>query len=462
MSLNSLQYENKKKFISGFYDNFINSNEREQYSLLNEMVKNVEMKNSIDFYRPALNRYFVIINDVLDKIENKESVDYKKIICLGTQYWEILYGETDNREKYRIILIGEIGECQNAEKYVNDKVCDIVGYAFPSEMFPKRNDIDYFIVCGEIKNIAQTDRRIIRWDLIRFCFWGISPEAAYMRVKLEKQRCIKGAVTGLSYEQVGINWERLDRNLCCLASPSQDLFVDYKKFVWLHKTFGNHLKYCVIGMTDYALWYDLSLSRGKIRMLSSYDMIKDVHNFHDFDKLLIMWDEYKNVLGDLLIDNYSELEYIENFQPEKKLVPNTDQYVECDSNREKDIEEIKRIFSKPYEKTFIENKGILEAFLTYLKMNNIKALLYFPPFPDIFKRNIGSIMQKRTHNVINEFQKKYNFDILDLTYDKGFSDELFCDWSHLNAEGANLATEKINCYMDKIWGKSDCEKIDER
>jgi len=27
---------------------------------------------------------------------------------------------------------------------------------------------------------------------------------------------------------------------------------------------------------------------------------------------------------------------------------------------------------------------------------------------------------------------------------------------------ANLATEKINCYMDKIWGKSDCEKIDER
>lgn len=55
MSLNSLQYENKKKFISGFYDNFINSNEREQYSLLNEMVKNVEMKNSIDFYRPALN-----------------------------------------------------------------------------------------------------------------------------------------------------------------------------------------------------------------------------------------------------------------------------------------------------------------------------------------------------------------------------------------------------------------------
>ena len=191
-------------------------------------------------------------------------------------------------------------------------------------------------------------------------------------------------------------------------------------------------------MTDYALWYDLSLSRGKIRMLSSYDMIKDVHNFHDFDKLLIMWDEYKNVLGDLLIDNYSELEYIENFQPEKKLVPNTDQYVECDSNREKDIEEIKRIFSKPYEKTFIENKGILEAFLTYLKMNNIKALLYFPPFPDIFKRNIDSIMQKRTHNVINEFQKKYNFDILDLTYDKGFSDELFCDWSHLNAEGANL------------------------
>lgn len=48
MSLNSLQYENKKKFILEFCDNFINSNEREKYLLLNEMVKNVEMKNSID------------------------------------------------------------------------------------------------------------------------------------------------------------------------------------------------------------------------------------------------------------------------------------------------------------------------------------------------------------------------------------------------------------------------------
>ena len=91
VSLNSLQYENKKKFILEFCDNFRNSNEREKYLLLNEMVKNVEMKNSIDFYRPALNRYFVIINDVLDKIENKERVDYKKIICLLFYYSNIYY-----------------------------------------------------------------------------------------------------------------------------------------------------------------------------------------------------------------------------------------------------------------------------------------------------------------------------------------------------------------------------------
>ena len=49
----------------------------------------------------------------------------------------------------------------NAEKYINTVVCHIVGYAFPNKMFLERNDIDYYIICGDLKNITETDRRII-------------------------------------------------------------------------------------------------------------------------------------------------------------------------------------------------------------------------------------------------------------------------------------------------------------
>ena len=146
-----------------------------------------------------------------------------------------------------------------------------------------------------------------------------------------------------------------------------------------------------------------------------------------------------------------EVEYEENVHPEKSFELRTGKYAESESDREGDVKEIKRLFAKPYEETFLENKSILQEFFEYLKKNKIRTLVYFPPFPDIFKKNTDITMKRRTRNVIREFQKKYNFDVLDLTEDDDFSDEFFCDWSHLNWLGANLATEKINAYMNKIW-----------
>jgi len=53
--------------------------------------------------------------------------------------------------------------------------------------------------------------------------------------------------------------------------------------------------------------------------------------------------------------------------------------------------------------------------------------------------------------LLGSLKEKYKFDILDLTYDEDFTDDLFCDCSHLNDAGADLVTDKINSYMEKIW-----------
>lgn len=152
-----------------------------------------------------------------------------------------------------------------------------------------------------------------------------------------------------------------------------------------------------------------------------------------------------------MIKDYNELEYEHSFHPEKVYIPNYNKYTECNSNRKKDLEEIKHLFSKPYEKTFIENKQILTVFLKYLTLNKIKTLIYFPPFPKIFRENTEISMKRTTRNFIFELQDLYHFNILDLTDDPDFTDDLFFDWCHLNAVGADLATEKLNSYMNKIW-----------
>lgn len=60
-----------KNLISDFKSKFIKYDEREKYLLLCEMVKKVEPKQTETFYRPMLNRFTVIMNEILDQIEKK-------------------------------------------------------------------------------------------------------------------------------------------------------------------------------------------------------------------------------------------------------------------------------------------------------------------------------------------------------------------------------------------------------
>ena len=67
-----------KKIISNFKSKFIKYDKRDQYLLLSEMVKKVEPKQEESFYRPVLNKFAVIMNEVLDQIE-KEVLTEQKI-----------------------------------------------------------------------------------------------------------------------------------------------------------------------------------------------------------------------------------------------------------------------------------------------------------------------------------------------------------------------------------------------
>ncbi len=90
-----------------------------------------------------------------------------------------------------------------------------------------------------------------------------------------------GVVCGMSYEQKGIEYESLEHRLMCLAGPSQDIYTDYYRFMWAYNEIVNiqnrKIEYCVIGMNDYRLWWDLSLGTQSLRMLGFYPQIKKIH-----------------------------------------------------------------------------------------------------------------------------------------------------------------------------------------
>jgi len=50
--------------------------------------------------------------------------------------------------------------------------------------------------------------------------------------------------------------------------------------------------------------------------------------------------------------------------------------------------------------TFKENMGILERFMKFLYLHNIKVLVYIPPFPDIFNEFTSIEMRETTLKVL--------------------------------------------------------------
>lgn len=319
---------------------------------------------------------------------------------------------------------------------------------------------DYIIICGdisenELKGLEKT--KVIRFDFIRLCAWKISPESAYLDMALRRKikDGIEGAVTGLSYQQRGIHFEKLEKKLACLAAPSQDLFVDFHKFVWLYNQAAQkqeRIKYCIIGMDFYRLWYDLSLSSQRERMLCFYQYSESMHHNHEWDAWLKNYHEDFNICGQLMVEDYMEKDYCNCFHPQRVEWDRTSEYKADEKTYQADCQKIKTLFNKPYPATFEENRKILRDFLEFLKACDIKTLVFIPPFPKVFNDFTDPNMKKTTLEALEGLKNTYQFDMLDLSSHKLFEENrYFADYNHLNSRGADLVTEMLNDYMRQNW-----------
>lgn len=369
----------------------------------------------------------------------------------------------DETLKYQVWLAGQKKDCEDVCNILNNQKVHICGF---SEGISDADDkYDYIIMCSNIAKPEILEKikksKIIRYDFMKHCAYDISPESAYLDRKLRKKAAaggLEGVVTGLSYHERGIIFDKLDKNMVCLATPGQDLFLDYHNFLWFYrKTLSRQetFKYCIIGMDFYRLWYDLSLSpENRHRMLFFYRRLKNVHHFHSADSLLSQYEEDLRICDELMADGYADIDYKNNGYSEAYYEKaSKKQYEMTDETYEKDVKEIQKLFHKPYPATFKENKGILERFLKFLHLHNIKTLIFIPPFPEIFNENTPEDMRQTTLAVLEEMKERYEFDILDISNDHGFPNHYFTDCSHLNSTGAEFVTEILNSYMKMAWNE---------
>lgn len=418
-----------------------------------KLLRNVEGYVS---YKATITEMVPIIEEIVGGYEKDKELPEEKLIEYVQKYeafWE-------EYMKYQVWLLGSKEDCESVRKLLDYSKVHILGVG----TIRGKKIADYVIVCSsvpqeELNGIRKQD--IVRFDFLRYCSWQISMETAYLNMKLRKnlESGIEGVVTGMSHEQRGINFERLDGKFACLATPSQDLYLDYHKFLWVYedvvkKREGN-INYCIIGMNFYRLWYDLSLSVEHERMLCQNVREKYLHHFHDKDKELQSYKKDLEICGALMVENYLEIDYCTEIHPESIFEDKEvkEPYRKTEEAYLRDSKEVKKIFHKPYPFTFEENVGILERFLKFLYRHNIKTMVYIPPFPKVFNDFISAEMKQETLNVLSELREVYGFGFLDLSNSGMFTEEHFADWNHLNKKGADLATEFLNDYMKKIWGK---------
>lgn len=285
-------------------------------------------------------------------------------------------------------------------------------------------------------------------------FWGISPERYDLlrKFELEKKDDIRRMVLGLSYTQRGINVERLFMKTVCMGAPSQDLFYDYHMCKYVCEQCTN-MKFCIIGVSPYSLWYDMSLSeQTKFRSIYYYEQTKKLHNF-EYAKFYE--DSYK-VMDDIYHKIFKK-GYIEYLFEEYKKVDRTLEEKDLSIHNEENLEQIdvvvegiKKLFNKPYRESYIENVKILDNLIGYLISKEIVPIVVIPSFSRLFRKYMSQDMVNQTLDVIYTLGNKYDFHFINCLEDSRFEDVYFSDPEHLNYFGANLMSDILNPIIEKL------------
>lgn len=386
-----------------------------------------------------------------------------------------------NKElKYKVLIYGINDISLNVSKLINYDNTDLIFYVSNNLDYWNKHISGVYIVPLEeaVKYsydyliVADTDldalnRKLLSGEInneqifnymyyiCNFGFYG-SPEffTQYHAFK-KSEKTYEGIITGISYTQKGIKAELLPKRFFNLACASQDLFYDYEmiKHSLGFKKVNETIKYAIIGLCYYSFQYDLSKSdAGKYRSNYYYKVTNEYHNYDGSDKNKMFYKRFYEISKNILKSNHDDILYEMLEEKYIKIIEDGktkefDSSLLNDEEEGKCIKEVERKYNKNYPLTVEENKKIFKNYLDMLYTNDIKPIIIISPQTKLYQKNISIPIRDQFYEIIDEFQKEYDFQFLDYFYSDDFIDSDFYDVSHLNNKGSikwtNLLSKDI-------------------
>lgn len=442
-----------RKFLQELLEE--NISEKEKSILFSDSLTAIQEITQIYSYQNDIAALTALVEKNLDYLDqtNSFSKDY-------LQEYVSSYNKLMNEySKYQIWLVGTKRDCRMVKKLLNYNIVHILGEV--EIISPILADCDYILVCSSFDGLVgeySRTRQLGSCQIIRFDFFlllvGVSPESAKVEYEASKKLDIaEGIVTGMSYVQRGIDCSSLHRNFICLAKPSSDYYIDFQELLWAYHELEvkrkRKLKYCILDVSYYRLWYDSSKGTTNLTIYHSLLRRDCLHHYHFPEFIVQSFFEDRNICNEIMEKDY--INTLMNLYSEKVSTSRTTEYFPNQETYENDKKAVEKAFDKEYPLTFQENIGILRKYFKFCQLHDIKCLCFIPAFPDVWRENIPSDKKDIALRVIQDLQKEFSFDFYDMTYDKSFTGEYFADWQHLNDKGATRTAHMLNDYMDEIW-----------
>lgn len=342
-------------------------------------------------------------------------------------------------KKYNVILVGNYATCKKIKNDFDEwnivAICSEEYLAETTKISDlKKYDFDFIFIVERVNKREIYDKfgNFNNWKVYFMQDFEISVIEGldYKISQLINKKNIDGIITGLSYAEVGIQEHLLFNNFSNFAFSAQDLYYDFLllKYLYNFKEVKKSLKYVIINLAYYSFDYDMTKTISKYRIHRYNEYIPNNHNNND--KIGI------NITKAFYEKRITFNDYIRMDKAKKNKIINK----EDDTGRY----EAERNSSMNYTDTRKENKFILEEYLSFLKERKIKPILVVCPTSIYYRCYFDYRKKDLFYNILNNLNKKYEFQLIDYFESDLFLDEDFWDYSHLNYNGAKKFTSILN------------------
>lgn len=257
-------------------------------------------------------------------------------------------------------------------------------------------------------------------------------------------------VTGLSYGINGVIGSRFRQPTVNVAMHCQDLYYDFKHIKKIVSKPQKKIESCILTLSYYSLYYDLSLSSNRYLCGELYKrLFNDMHHVSMSTDISDDNNEADSECVDLFHQAFIvEQDYYGSMRDRKQTTIQIEDGKSWQDMPQEEKESIAKSFAEKHNKhiqhtnTMKENMYIIMQMMDFFRTNDIRPYFVVMPFSKEYLKYINPEYKTIMATVFEGLP--YEIDYIDLNDYDIFTDYDFMDCDHLNNTGAEKATQILD------------------